>query len=172
VLQLQRAAKLLDTGAVRATRFLWRHPVARVSLLFYLARTAQLLLSALDFSLSSSEFWLNLLHLHQVFVHLFLMHLLHRLQVGNHTFPIFSLFMVFWVRSLHMITSKQNLRITVFECDRTLCQEKWCRQAWGIWPVRSYLRLCRAARSGPFHSDSSSSCGVNPSYFLHSVSVN
>ncbi|XP_066314974.1 golgin-84-like [Miscanthus floridulus] len=49
--QLQKAAKLLDTGAVRATRFLWRHPVARVSLLFYL-----------------------------VFVHLFLMHLLHRLQ--------------------------------------------------------------------------------------------
>ncbi|XP_072149805.1 golgin-84 [Setaria viridis] len=49
--QLQKAAKLLDTGAVRATRFLWRHPVARVSLLFY-----------------------------QVFVHLFLMHLLHRLQ--------------------------------------------------------------------------------------------
>ncbi|WVZ68865.1 hypothetical protein U9M48_017747 [Paspalum notatum var. saurae] len=42
--QLQKAAKLLDTGAVRATRFLWRHPVARV------------------------------------FVHLFLMHLLHRLQ--------------------------------------------------------------------------------------------
>lgn len=40
--QLQKAAKLLDTGAVRATRFLWRHPVARVSLLFYLARTAQL----------------------------------------------------------------------------------------------------------------------------------
>nr|CAB3474227.1 unnamed protein product [Digitaria exilis] len=43
-LKLQKAAKLLDTGAVRATRFLWRHPVARV------------------------------------FVHLFLMHLLHRLQ--------------------------------------------------------------------------------------------
>ncbi|KAL6614536.1 hypothetical protein ACP70R_036806 [Stipagrostis hirtigluma subsp. patula] len=42
--QLQKAAKLLDSGAVRATRFLWRHPVARV------------------------------------FVHLFLMHLLHRLQ--------------------------------------------------------------------------------------------
>ncbi|EES03594.1 golgin-84 isoform X1 [Sorghum bicolor] len=49
--QLQKAAKLLDTGAVRATRFLWRHPVARVTLLFYL-----------------------------VFVHLFLMHLLNRLQ--------------------------------------------------------------------------------------------
>ncbi|KAK3165414.1 hypothetical protein QOZ80_1AG0032870 [Eleusine coracana subsp. coracana] len=49
--QLQKAAKLLDSGAVRATRFLWRHPVARVSLLFYL-----------------------------VFVHLFLMHLLNRLQ--------------------------------------------------------------------------------------------
>ncbi|KAK4772494.1 hypothetical protein SAY86_014269 [Trapa natans] len=50
--QLQRAAKLLDTGAVRATRFLWRYPIARVLLLFYL-----------------------------VFVHLFLMYLLHRLQV-------------------------------------------------------------------------------------------
>ena len=38
-LQLQRAAKLLDSGAVRATRFLWRYPVARVLLLFYLVRT-------------------------------------------------------------------------------------------------------------------------------------
>ncbi|CAM8966368.1 unnamed protein product [Rhodiola kirilowii] len=50
-IQLQKAAKLLDTGAVRATRFLWRYPTARVSLLCYL-----------------------------VFVHLFLMYLLHRLQ--------------------------------------------------------------------------------------------
>ncbi|XP_048321196.2 golgin candidate 1 isoform X1 [Ziziphus jujuba] len=50
-IQLQKAAKLLDTGAVRATRFLWRYPIARVILLFYL-----------------------------VFVHLFLMYLLHRLQ--------------------------------------------------------------------------------------------
>ncbi|KAK4753974.1 hypothetical protein SAY87_002078 [Trapa incisa] len=50
--QLQKAAKLLDTGAVRATRFLWRYPTARVLLLFYL-----------------------------VFVHLFLMYLLHCLQV-------------------------------------------------------------------------------------------
>ncbi|EPS57774.1 hypothetical protein M569_17042, partial [Genlisea aurea] len=50
-LQLQRAAKLLDNGAVRATRFLWRYPTARVILLFYL-----------------------------VFVHLFLMYLLHHLQ--------------------------------------------------------------------------------------------
>ncbi|CAA6666046.1 unnamed protein product [Spirodela intermedia] len=50
-MQLQRAAKLLDSGAVRATRFLWRYPVARVLLLLYL-----------------------------VFVHLFLMYLLHRLQ--------------------------------------------------------------------------------------------
>ncbi|XP_051225975.1 golgin-84 [Lolium perenne] len=49
--QLQKAAKFLDSGAVRATRFLWRHPVARVSLLFY-----------------------------QVFVHLFLMYLMQRLQ--------------------------------------------------------------------------------------------
>ncbi|XP_058094419.1 golgin candidate 1-like [Magnolia sinica] len=50
-MQLQRAAKLLDSGAVSATRFLWRYPIARVILLFYL-----------------------------VFVHLFLMYLLHRLQ--------------------------------------------------------------------------------------------
>lgn len=50
-IQLQRAAKILDTGAVRATRFLWQYPVARVLLLIYL-----------------------------VFVHLFLMYLLHRLQ--------------------------------------------------------------------------------------------
>ncbi|XP_042511992.1 golgin candidate 1-like isoform X2 [Macadamia integrifolia] len=50
-IQFQKAAKLLDSGAVRATKFLWRYPVARVILLFYL-----------------------------VFVHLFLMYLLHRLQ--------------------------------------------------------------------------------------------
>ncbi|KAE9600336.1 putative Golgin subfamily A member 5 protein [Lupinus albus] len=50
-IQLQKAVKLLDSGAVRATRFLWRYPTARVSLFFYL-----------------------------VFVHLFLMYLLHRLQ--------------------------------------------------------------------------------------------
>ncbi|XP_052182290.1 golgin candidate 1 isoform X2 [Diospyros lotus] len=50
-IQLQKAAKLLDSGAVRATRFLWRYPTARLLLLFYL-----------------------------VFVHLFLMYLLHRLQ--------------------------------------------------------------------------------------------
>ncbi|KAK1549599.1 hypothetical protein Q3G72_004515 [Acer saccharum] len=50
-IQLQKAAKLLDSGAVRATRFLWRYPTARVILLFYL-----------------------------VFVHFFLMYLLHRLQ--------------------------------------------------------------------------------------------
>ncbi|KOM54198.1 hypothetical protein LR48_Vigan10g009000 [Vigna angularis] len=43
-IQLQKAVKLLDSGAVRATRFLWRYPTARV------------------------------------FVHLFLMYLLHRLQ--------------------------------------------------------------------------------------------
>ncbi|KAK7309631.1 hypothetical protein RJT34_06517 [Clitoria ternatea] len=49
--QLQKAVKLLDSGAVRATRFLWRYPIARVILFFYL-----------------------------IFVHLFLMYLLHRLQ--------------------------------------------------------------------------------------------
>ncbi|KAK1354803.1 Golgin candidate 1 [Heracleum sosnowskyi] len=56
-IQLQKAAKLLDFGAVRATRFLWRYPVARVLLLFYL-----------------------------VFVHFFLMYLLHRLQEQDDTF--------------------------------------------------------------------------------------
>lgn len=50
-IQLQKAAKLLDSGAARATRFLWRYPTARLILLFYL-----------------------------VFVHLFLMYLMHRLQ--------------------------------------------------------------------------------------------
>ncbi|KAI3514743.1 hypothetical protein L1887_13408 [Cichorium endivia] len=50
-IQLQKAAKILDTGAVRAMRFLWRYPVARLLLVFYM-----------------------------VFVHLFMMYLLHRLQ--------------------------------------------------------------------------------------------
>ncbi|KAE8698391.1 Golgin candidate 1 [Hibiscus syriacus] len=50
-IQLQKAVKLLDSGAVRATRFLWRYPKARIILLCYL-----------------------------VLVHLFLMYLLHRLQ--------------------------------------------------------------------------------------------
>ncbi|KAI9118984.1 hypothetical protein K1719_009659 [Acacia pycnantha] len=49
--QLQKAVKMIDSGAVRATRFLWRYPIARVFLFFYL-----------------------------VFVHLFLMYLMHRLQ--------------------------------------------------------------------------------------------
>ncbi|KAH1264108.1 Golgin candidate 1 [Glycine max] len=48
-IQLQKAVKLLDSGAVRATRFLWQYPTARV------------------------------------FVHLFLMYLLHRLQVQADT---------------------------------------------------------------------------------------
>lgn len=56
-MQLQKAAKLLDSGAVRATKFLWRYPCARVVLLFYL-----------------------------VFVHLFLMYLLHRLQEQADTY--------------------------------------------------------------------------------------
>ncbi|KAL3532521.1 hypothetical protein ACH5RR_006042 [Cinchona calisaya] len=34
--QLQKAAKLLDTGAVWATKFLWQYPTARVILFFYL----------------------------------------------------------------------------------------------------------------------------------------
>lgn len=73
-MQLQKAAKILDSGAARVTRFLWRYPTARLILLFYL-----------------------------VFVHLFLMYLLHRLQeqadsfsarevaesmgLANHTLP-------------------------------------------------------------------------------------
>ncbi|KAL9376778.1 hypothetical protein Peur_030898 [Populus x canadensis] len=73
-MQLQKAAKFLDSGAARVTRFLWRYPTARLILLFYL-----------------------------VFVHLFLMYLLHRLQeqadsfsarevaesmgLANHTLP-------------------------------------------------------------------------------------
>ncbi|KAL9274580.1 Golgin putative 1-like protein [Drosera capensis] len=56
-IQMRRAAKFLDTGAVRATRFLWRYPTARLSLMFYL-----------------------------VFVHLFLMYLLHRLQEQDDNF--------------------------------------------------------------------------------------
>ncbi|CAN6541024.1 unnamed protein product [Malus baccata var. baccata] len=56
-IQLQKAAKLLDSGAVRATRFLWQYPTARLILLFYL-----------------------------VFVHLFLMYLLHRLQAQAENF--------------------------------------------------------------------------------------
>ena len=38
-MQLQKAVKLLDSGAVRATRFLWRYPTARVILFFYLVRS-------------------------------------------------------------------------------------------------------------------------------------
>lgn len=55
-IQLQKAVKLLDSGAVRATRFLWRYPTARVTLFFYL-----------------------------VFIHLFLMYILHRLQAQADT---------------------------------------------------------------------------------------
>ncbi|GKV06694.1 hypothetical protein SLEP1_g18552 [Rubroshorea leprosula] len=53
-IQLQKAAKLLDSGRVRAIRFLWRYPTARVILLFHL-----------------------------VFVTLFLMYLMHRLEANN-----------------------------------------------------------------------------------------
>eukprot|EP00246_Nothoceros_aenigmaticus_P002760 TRINITY_DN13623_c0_g2_i1.p1 TRINITY_DN13623_c0_g2~~TRINITY_DN13623_c0_g2_i1.p1 ORF type:complete len:380 (+),score=96.30 TRINITY_DN13623_c0_g2_i1:44-1141(+) len=49
---IQRAAKLLDFGAVTAGRFLWRRPLARLAVVFYV-----------------------------FFVHLFLMYLLHRLQI-------------------------------------------------------------------------------------------
>ncbi|KAL3625336.1 Complement component 1 Q subcomponent-binding protein, mitochondrial [Castilleja foliolosa] len=71
-LQLQKAAKLLDTGAVRATKFFWRYPIARIILLFYL-----------------------------VFVHLFLMYLLHRLQeqADSYTSKEFEESMPLWVYS-------------------------------------------------------------------------
>ncbi|CAI5477183.1 unnamed protein product [Closterium sp. Yama58-4] len=49
--RIQQAAKLIDHGTVTAGRFLWRRPLARLGLVCYL-----------------------------VFVHLFLMYLLHRLQ--------------------------------------------------------------------------------------------
>lgn len=48
-LQLQKAAKLLDTGAVRATRFLWRYPTARVILLFYLVKMIKHKLKETDY---------------------------------------------------------------------------------------------------------------------------
>ncbi|KAI5059900.1 hypothetical protein GOP47_0024320 [Adiantum capillus-veneris] len=48
---IQKAAKFLDTGAVTAGRFLWRRPLARLGVLFYL-----------------------------LFVHAFLLYLMHRLQ--------------------------------------------------------------------------------------------
>lgn len=48
---IRKAAKFLDSGAVSAGRFLWRNPLARLIFLFYL-----------------------------VFVHFFLLYLLHRLQ--------------------------------------------------------------------------------------------
>ncbi|KAF6161634.1 hypothetical protein GIB67_017272 [Kingdonia uniflora] len=56
-LQLEKAAKLLDSGAVRVTKFLWRYPIARIILLFYM-----------------------------VFVHFFLMYMLHRLQEQADTY--------------------------------------------------------------------------------------
>ncbi|RYR68013.1 hypothetical protein Ahy_A03g014491 [Arachis hypogaea] len=39
---IQKAVKLLDSGAVRATRFLWRYPTARVGLFFYLEQAHNL----------------------------------------------------------------------------------------------------------------------------------
>ncbi|KAL8254828.1 hypothetical protein R6Q59_033049 [Mikania micrantha] len=73
-IQTSEGCKNLDSGAVRTMRFLWRYPVARLFLVFYM-----------------------------VFVHLFMMYLLHRLQeqadiissreiaesmgLGNHTLP-------------------------------------------------------------------------------------
>lgn len=45
LIQLQKAAKLLDKGAVRVTKFLWRYPTARVSLLCYLVHNFLFLLN-------------------------------------------------------------------------------------------------------------------------------
>lgn len=85
-MQLQRAAKLLDSGAVRATKFLWRYPIARVILLFYLVRTTfciVLYFKAISCTngILNAPNYLTIFLYFQVFVHLFLMYLLHRLQV-------------------------------------------------------------------------------------------
>ncbi|KDO66528.1 hypothetical protein CISIN_1g005259mg [Citrus sinensis] len=53
--QLQKAAKLLDSGAVRATRFLWRYPIARIILLFYLKSFAGICTSLLDVFVAPSS---------------------------------------------------------------------------------------------------------------------
>jgi hypothetical protein len=55
---VQRAAKFLDSSAVTAGRFLWRRPLARLIAVLYL-----------------------------VFIHIFLMYVLHRLQVQTHICP-------------------------------------------------------------------------------------
>lgn len=80
LVQLQKAAKLLDSGAVRATRFLWRYPTARVILLFYLVRRVHVVLIT-KIMWKDLSCLLTMRNVLQVFVHLFLMHLLHRLQV-------------------------------------------------------------------------------------------
>ncbi|EFH60221.1 hypothetical protein ARALYDRAFT_899882 [Arabidopsis lyrata subsp. lyrata] len=78
--QLQNAVKLLDSGAVRATRFLWRYPIARIFLLFYLVRRS--LIYSISFALLVNLWYIKMTSFMnlQVFVHLFLMYLLHRLQ--------------------------------------------------------------------------------------------
>ena len=88
-MQLQRAAKFLDSGAVRATKFLWRYPIARMILLFYLVRTnfsiAIILrnqLHKLNVQCCKVSYIFIFFGSCQVFVHLFLMYLLHRLQVS------------------------------------------------------------------------------------------
>ena len=83
-MQLQKAAKILDSGAARATRFLWRYPTARLILLFYLVRRVILCLKYLNKDtcyVEASKFFDDHENHLQVFVHLFLMYLLHRLQV-------------------------------------------------------------------------------------------
>lgn len=50
LMQLHKAAKLLDSGAVRATRFLWRYPTARLILLFYLVKQLNMCLKSLNYA--------------------------------------------------------------------------------------------------------------------------
>ncbi|KAK1401415.1 hypothetical protein POM88_001020 [Heracleum sosnowskyi] len=62
-LKLQKkAAKLLDFGVVRSTRFLWRYPVARVLLLFYgleLVGLVKYIAIVVDFRLVMVGSWCN-----------------------------------------------------------------------------------------------------------------
>lgn len=79
-MQLQKAAKLIDSGVVRATKFLWRYPTARVLLVFYLVKKFGE--SNLMWFMCKVLNCMIILYNHvQVFVHLFLMYLLHHLQV-------------------------------------------------------------------------------------------
>ncbi|CAN1330949.1 Golgin candidate 1 [Linum perenne] len=60
-MQLQKAAKLLDSGAARATRFLWRYPTARLIFLFYLEQADNLSAREVAESMGLSDPKLSLL---------------------------------------------------------------------------------------------------------------